>query len=277
MFFWRYGLWLVVAGVITATVIMHTVSPPSIIQNSLPSGTVCLEGRHDSEIGTADVLVKRFDAIVFGKDVRPETGQDLVHKWGYQIVVNADEFSEGYKAYLALVLNQLACLTGFNIRIFEPRVTPPPNIYLRSVTSKRFKQIETENKFLESARKNEGRISKCFSVGYTAFSKQRITEITTYFDRGMPETDTKNCMISKLTQALGAFGILDMHEQSVFRFKAPHVDYLTLNDKIILRTLYDPRIEPGMKREDAMNIAAEIIPELVAAVKARGVEALYQQ
>lgn len=31
-----------------------------------------------------------------------------------------------------------------------------------------------------------------------------------------------------------------------------------------------------MAREDAMKIAAEIIPELVTAVKAKGVEALYQ-
>jgi len=51
---------------------------------------------------------------------------------------------------------------------------------------------------------------------------------------------------------------------------------LSINDKILVRTLYDPRIKPGMKRDESMKLAAEIIPELVRTVKERGVEALYQ-
>ena len=55
------------------------------------------------------------------------------------------------------------------------------------------------------------------------------------------------------------------------------LDRLTINDKIFVRTLYDPRITPGMPRDEAMEQARIIIPELVAAVKKRGVEALYQR
>jgi hypothetical protein len=54
-------------------------------------------------------------------------------------------------------------------------------------------------------------------------------------------------------------------------------DYLTLNDKIIIRTLYDPRIKPGMAKAEAMGLARVIIPELVAAVKKDGEAALYQK
>ena len=55
---------------------------------------------------------------------------------------------------------------------------------------------------------------------------------------------------------------------------------LPINDKIILRTLCDPRIEHHiLKREDAMSeIAREIIPELVKAVREWGVDRnLYQR
>ncbi|MEE9291118.1 MAG: DUF2927 domain-containing protein, partial [Alphaproteobacteria bacterium] len=49
---------------------------------------------------------------------------------------------------------------------------------------------------------------------------------------------------------------------------------LSLNDKIILRALYDQRITPGMARAQAMEIAREVIAELVAAVKQKGEDAL---
>ena len=64
---------------------------------------------------------------------------------------------------------------------------------------------------------------------------------------------------------------------SIFDFSRTTRSNLPLNDKILVRALYDKRIKPGMAREDAMKVAAEIIPELVAAVKEKGVEALYQQ
>ena len=52
---------------------------------------------------------------------------------------------------------------------------------------------------------------------------------------------------------------------------------LSINDKILVRTLYDSRIKPEMKRRETEPIARKIIEELVAAVKVRGEEALYQK
>ena len=61
------------------------------------------------------------------------------------------------------------------------------------------------------------------------------------------------------------FGVTDMPET------------LSINDKILVRTLYDKRLKPGMTRDEAMPIVREIIPELVKAVKERGEQALYQR
>ena len=52
---------------------------------------------------------------------------------------------------------------------------------------------------------------------------------------------------------------------------------MSINDKILVRTLYDRRIKPGMTREQTTPLARIIIEELVAAVKERGEEALYQR
>ncbi len=49
---------------------------------------------------------------------------------------------------------------------------------------------------------------------------------------------------------------------------------LTINDKILVRTLYDPRIKPGMRRQQAVNMARKIITELIAAINEKGEQAL---
>jgi len=58
--------------------------------------------------------------------------------------------------------------------------------------------------------------------------------------------------------------------------KVQFIDFLPLNDKIMVRTLYDARLKPGMTRAEAMPIVRQIIPELVTAVKEHGEAALYQ-
>lgn len=50
--------------------------------------------------------------------------------------------------------------------------------------------------------------------------------------------------------------------------------FLTTGDKILLRVLYDPRLRPGISREEALSIARIIIDELVAAYRAHGEAAL---
>jgi hypothetical protein len=68
----------------------------------------------------------------------------------------------------------------------------------------------------------------------------------------------------------------DMIQPSVFSERTyPSLAELPLNDKIIVRTLYDPRITPGMPREVALEVAREVIRELVEGVRRHGVQALY--
>jgi hypothetical protein len=50
-----------------------------------------------------------------------------------------------------------------------------------------------------------------------------------------------------------------------------------LNDKIIICTLYDPRIKLGMTKAEAMDLARVIISELIAVVKKEDEAALYQK
>ena len=64
----------------------------------------------------------------------------------------------------------------------------------------------------------------------------------------------------------------DMIQPSVFSERThPSLAELPLNDKIIVRTLY------GMPREVALEVAREVIRELVEGVRRHGLQALYQR
>lgn len=276
MFFQRFGAWIIVSSVIAIGVILYAVAGPNIFRDRLPADTVCLGGKGDLEIADAHALIKNFNRTVFENDYMLKAEWDFVHKWDGQIRVDAGEISEGDKDHLALVLNQLACLTGLNIAVYESSFKRPPNFYLSLVTPERFIYEALKHEIKNEAADQTRKFSKCFSVGEDAFTRQRIVRGTAYFDKNNSAADTRRCLVLVFTKALGLFGHSKIIEKSIFRFRAPTIDYLPLNDKILVRALYDKRIKPGMAREKVMKIAAEIIPELVAAVKRDGVEALYQ-
>jgi len=88
---------------------------------------------------------------------------------------------------------------------------------------------------------------------------------------------TRQCIEEELAQGLGLFADTDIVYWSIMNEESrDDVARLTLNDKILIRTLYDERLQIGMTREQAMPIVRQIIPELVAAVRERGEAALYQ-
>ena len=84
------------------------------------------------------------------------------------------------------------------------------------------------------------------------------------------------CMMNGLTQLMGFLGYTSLLPSSVFDLPESDLQGFRINDQILIRTLFDKRLKPGMKRDEAMVIAREIIPQLVKAVKKEGVKALHQ-
>jgi len=73
------------------------------------------------------------------------------------------------------------------------------------------------------------------------------------------------CMIEEMSQLLGLQNDSDIVENSLWRNALEDkAKRLTYHDAIILRTLYDFRIKPGMPRAQALPIARRIIGELLA-------------
>ncbi len=86
---------------------------------------------------------------------------------------------------------------------------------------------------------------------------------------------TRSCLLEEFTQGLGLPNDSDIIRPTIFS-DLDDPEELTINDMILVRALYDPRIKPGMVKDEAMALAREIIPELVDKVHRHGERALYQ-
>ena len=76
----------------------------------------------------------------------------------------------------------------------------------------------------------------------------------------------RHCMLEELVQAFGPANDACNFPPSLFcDGPGTHGTGLTDGDKIIMKTLYDPRLKPGMSREQAIPIARKIIKELFVA------------
>ncbi len=85
-----------------------------------------------------------------------------------------------------------------------------------------------------------------------------------------------HCLIEEAAHAIGTGADRATYSPSVFGDRV-NPTKLGLNDKLLLRALYDSRLRTGMTRERAMPIAREVIRELHEAVQEHGEEALYQR
>ena len=95
--------------------------------------------------------------------------------------------------------------------------------------------------------------------------------------RALPDERVGYCILYGAVSALGLVGILRPPNIYGWTPSIPPMPELSINEKLLLRTLYDDRLTNGMTKSQALPHLRDIIPHLVDAVRARGVEALYQQ
>lgn len=76
----------------------------------------------------------------------------------------------------------------------------------------------------------------------------------------IPRDQMRHCIVEELIQIRGLANDACRYRPSLF-CERDRVYAMTKADKILLRTLYDPRLKPGMTKAEAMPIARQIIAE----------------
>ena len=280
----RHRVWLVALAVIGVVVALYTYWPPSYL--GLPKNYSCQGGEISEPIAGNDDLTRHFDNTVFGPSRYRNTDNSNVFKWTRQLRIYLFDPPTGFERELANYTNTLSCLTG----LYVYRLNSTSKIR-QTVSFEISLPIELLDESLSKYLSGPGLIPNlptfreelekygCFSYSVDFSNKAMKWHLVAGWIGIAPyltRAKVRSCTIENLTVVLGFGGKQRVLEDAVIGGGKRDLQQLTINDKILIRTLYDKRIEPGMPRDEAMALAREIIPELIAAVKQRGVEALYQ-
>jgi hypothetical protein len=86
--------------------------------------------------------------------------------------------------------------------------------------------------------------------------------VIVHVDRARARGLLRRCMVEETTQSMGL--VNDSREVGVSLFNDATYQVVELNahDRSLLKMLYHPRIRAGMGRDEALEIAREILPEL---------------
>jgi hypothetical protein len=254
---------------------LSAVFPPS--HAGADSDPVCPRSAPAEAIAEPGRLVTKFDLTVF-RTHKSRRVMNAVHKWAGQIRIEIVEPPYPFRDHVERVARDLSCLTKLRIYIHEKNQEEPgldANFHVAMLTRDEIDPLGRREKLDAESLK----YYLCFVAGGLDLQQDDADDLFAAIGivNDLSEAETRHCFVRLMTRALGLFADSDVVQPSVFSPDGAELDYLSVNDKIILRTLYDPRIEPGMKREQALKIARQIIPGLVQAVRERGVEALYQR
>lgn len=217
--------------------------PVTAIGHSLPTSDVAISDIHGlvGEIpgqNRLDELTRHFRSLVFDTECDGEI--DHVLKWNDVIRIAtgpARDVPDRINSFVPL----LATITGLefvvgvtfseaNIEVFEESVYPDACFVLH------------QNR----------------PDGSSDFAHLQM-------GRKIPASERTECLLEELSQILGPFNDVTTIEDTLWRpLELKTYDSLTWSDAVILRTLYDERIRPGMHRDVAMPLVRVIIAELLA-------------
>ncbi|MBT5012994.1 MAG: DUF2927 domain-containing protein [Rhodospirillaceae bacterium] len=223
-------------------------------------------------------LIDKFEWTVFRQDSDTQPGflpDRRLNKWQLPIrVLLKNREAIEYREQVVAILRDLSRLSGLSIQVVNGKNPQSANVAFYMTSPEDTEVIlRAENYSQDNIDFIEiGGCSFITSNINNHIQKDVIVILNHYED-----AFKKRCIVEEFTQSLGLYADTDIIWNSVMNEKLTHpFDRLPLNDKIMVRTLYDKRLKPGMTRKEAMPIVRKIIPELVAAVKEHGEQALHQ-
>lgn len=186
-------------------------------------------------------LVRQFDAIIF---ITETHGPDpYIKKWAGPVYYAVDT-QHLIRLKIQSAGDRLEQLTGVK---FTPTHSTDKRVNAAYVT-----------------RPGQHRDDHCWGI----FGRKESGELVAakiLIGPSLPVDFLSECIIEETSQILGPVNDATVIEDTLWRpFEKKTYHDLTWSDAVILRTLYDERIKPGMHRDKALPIARQIIGELLA-------------
>jgi len=229
---------------------------------------------------SVDELTNQFRAIVFGSEFKEFKPLNRIKKWGAPLRVTVKAYEEisepgpnnsstlklkqkqvnpQHLKYIRKHLNTLVALTGLATEDVK-NSHEPANFEIKIVPRTQLTNpnlVDADPKLLRRLGGQGG----CYFLMWHNEGSGLIDRVAIVVNADRIDARTEHCLLEEMTQSLGLPNDINSNWTSIFSNRG-YISTLTRSDKILIKTLYDPRLKPAMKRDKAMKIARKIIGEL---------------
>ena len=221
-------------------------------------------------LASVDRLVEQFDQVVFHSEPGKEP-PEWVAKWTNQLRIKiVGDDAQRWKEAVERQVVTLRELTGLDIVIGSVSgMRENFFIYLTDPSENEgiiIEHIKFPGSLLDAP--EDLFCASFFMMPYRVIKHSLIIISTELNDRLIAL-----CIAAQFVNAFGFSNTSELIRPSIFSWWEYDLRSPSINDRIIIRTLYDQRMRVGMHREDALEVARLIITGLVAEAKASEVQA----
>lgn len=208
-------------------------------------------------------VLRQFDDVAFGHEHGPTRG--IVQKWtdnpGFALFTGESWDLRPYLPALQTHLGEIGRLTGLSPtaeREDASRATLRIGFYPR-VEFARMPRVGSEAEHHRWVT-----TSACIALAIEDPAQAgRIVAAAIAIGTDISEGQRRHCILEELVQAMGLPNDACHYRPSLF-CEDDRMFELTPADRVLLRTLYDPRLTVGMSRAEALPIVRAIVTELLA-------------
>lgn len=210
-------------------------------------------------------IVSQFEDVAFGHE--HGISQNVVQKWtdtpSYALYTVPDYDIRRYLDPIAAHFRAIQALTGITVT----PASKPERATLRMGFYPRADFVKMPGRKDDPEFQRWVNTSACITLAVAdAKEAGRIAAGAIAIGIDIPESQRDHCILEEIVQVLGLPNDACHYRPSLF-CEDDRVFALTRADQILLRTLYDRRLTPGMARDEARPIFREIIGELMASLE----------
>ena len=198
---------------------------------------------------SAEELVENFSMLAFGGHHYPSNPELQRREEAVRLLLIGD-LPSGAEV-LPEVLTLFSKVTGRQIGIAQPGWAEQPNGRVQFLERSSYRELVGE-KQVPILGLEQSNCTASFAVAWVLIPTD------------LGEAQTSECVSHELLHLLGFRDHSNALFGSIMNASALPMAGPTINDLILLRTLYDPRLRAGMPREEAMQIVPGIIAELLS-------------
>ena len=217
--------------------------------------------KYDNNFATIEKLLANFEQVIFVDEYDDGRNYNYIRKWvdPIKIVLFGDKATY-YRATVEDYSNTLSSLTGLSIEMLG-RDQQKFNFEIHFVPWDDMEKLAEPHspnpEWLETIIED----SSCLFI-YHRNKTFEIKHAFVFVSIDEPVKDINSCLLEEMTQALGFPNDSELIKPSIFN-QWDHLQELSINDKILIQTLYDNRLKPGLSREAGLEQARIIINELI--------------